>query len=579
MRQLLLSILASACWVVVGFCDSADLIGQSIATQTRSEDEVGCVDLVCLDQKIKSWLPSVAEKVVSLEGGSGVIVTSDGWVMTAGHVSGTPGRKITVRLANGILWPAQTYGVNWQTDIGLVRLLGDRKWPSLKSAQPIEVKPGQWCVAFGYPWDDATATSPAVRIGRVSSVDAARIVSDVPIIGGDSGGPVLNLDGEVIGINSRIRMDVQHNIHVSVGQFSKDWQQLISGAQIGLNASLHSIGDDDKVGRFSRNSSPVQAAMSDLWKPNVSSVVRIECGSLADSDRADPDIVLGTIVSPSGLVISKLSEIVPEYVLAATAADGDKKVKCMVGEATVWAKLLAQDQQLDLVLLQLDSTAQIEFVPAKIADEDNRHTSGVAGQVCVSMVAGKDSKWLGSLGTIMVPIQDFQKIVDRQGFDFGATFGVNSGLFVRGIFPESLAQLAGVKTGDRIQQVAGQSVATEADMRRELGRAASGELVPLTVNRSGRQVELSFENPARKPIVWDRWGGGPFSKRRFGFGDVIAHDTSVSPTDCGGPLLDLQGNVIGINISRSMRNTTFAIPIETVIKFVHEYRRDVKIGR
>ena len=79
--------------------------------------------------------------------------------------------------------------------------------------------------------------------------------------------------------------------------------------------------------------------------------------------------------------------------------------------------------------------------------------------------------------------------------------------------------------------------------------------------------------PGRLPLVWDRWGGGPFSQRRFGFGTVIAHDAVIDPSDCGGPVIDLDGNFLGINVSRAMRTTTYVVPAGKLQALVQTYQQ------
>ena len=73
-------------------------------------------------------------------------------------------------------------------------------------------------------------------------------------------------------------------------------------------------------------------------------------------------------------------------------------------------------------------------------------------------------------------------------------------------------------------------------------------------------------------MVWDRWGGGPFSDRRFGFGTVIAHDGVIDPSDCGGPVIDLNGKFVGVNVSRAMRTTTFVVPATVIQRLVQRYQ-------
>lgn len=70
-------------------------------------------------------------------------------------------------------------------------------------------------------------------------------------------------------------------------------------------------------------------------------------------------------------------------------------------------------------------------------------------------------------------------------------------------------------------------------------------------------MQLGTRPTATSPF--DNWGGGPFSQRRFGFPTVLAHDTTLAPDQCGGPLVDADGNVIGLNIARALRVTSYAL--------------------
>ena len=96
----------------------ADLKGADLKKATVPKTELSVDVLKQLSADAQSLLVSAAEAVVSIDGGSGVIVSEDGWVITASHVCGYPGRQIQVRLANGMKWPATTFGVDRQKDQG-----------------------------------------------------------------------------------------------------------------------------------------------------------------------------------------------------------------------------------------------------------------------------------------------------------------------------------------------------------------------------------------------------------------------------------------------------------------------------
>jgi serine protease Do len=59
--------------------------------------------------------------------------------------------------------------------------------------------------------------------------------------------------------------------------------------------------------------------------------------------------------------------------------------------------------------------------------------------------------------------------------------------------------------------------------------------------------------------------GGPISLRRTNFPNVLQHDTVLQPEQCGGPVVDLDGNVVGINIARAGRVESYAVPAETIL--------------
>jgi serine protease Do len=64
--------------------------------------------------------------------------------------------------------------------------------------------------------------------------------------------------------------------------------------------------------------------------------------------------------------------------------------------------------------------------------------------------------------------------------------------------------------------------------------------------------------------------GGPLSRRRAGFPSVLQHDSVLRPRDCGGPIVDLDGNVVGVNIARASRVASYALPVSVVRPVVAE---------
>jgi serine protease Do len=106
-------------------------------------------------------------------------------------------------------------------------------WPYLKMGNSAEVKDGQWCIVTGHPGGYQPGRKPVVRFGRVLSSDDDLIVSDCTLVGGDSGGPLLDMHGDVIGIHSRIGGELTANMHVPVNLYRDSWDRLASSEMWG----------------------------------------------------------------------------------------------------------------------------------------------------------------------------------------------------------------------------------------------------------------------------------------------------------------------------------------------------------
>ncbi len=118
--------------------------------------------------------------------GSGVIVSKDGYVLTAGHVSGKPGQKMEVVLANGKHYAAKALGANDGIDSGMVKITdappaGGFACVPLGTAK--ELKSGQWVVALGHPGGYQEERGPVLRLGRVLLANSQMLGTDCPLVG------------------------------------------------------------------------------------------------------------------------------------------------------------------------------------------------------------------------------------------------------------------------------------------------------------------------------------------------------------------------------------------------------------
>ncbi len=139
--------------------------------------------------------------------GSGFIISNDGYILTNAHVI-EGGGQIRVGLQDQTQFTAEVVGVDPRTDVAMLKIETDRQLPAVQIGDPGKLKVGQWVLAIGSPFGlEATATQGIISaLGRSLPRDSyvPFIQTDAAVNPGNSGGPLFNLDGEVIGVNSQI---------------------------------------------------------------------------------------------------------------------------------------------------------------------------------------------------------------------------------------------------------------------------------------------------------------------------------------------------------------------------------------
>jgi serine protease Do len=207
-------------------------------------------DLRAIQQQVKRVLDKVIPCTVGVRigsgQGSGVIISADGYVLTAGHVAGQPDRNATIILPDGRQLKAKTLGVNRGIDSGLVKITDKGKWPFVPMGKSADLKRGQWCLAIGHPGGYQAKRTPVVRLGRILEVSDSVLRTTCTLVGGDSGGPLFDLQGNVIGIHSRIGNLITANLHVPVDTYRDTWERLAKGDSWG--GRLGRGGDDAFLG-------------------------------------------------------------------------------------------------------------------------------------------------------------------------------------------------------------------------------------------------------------------------------------------------------------------------------------------
>ena len=281
----------------------------------------------------------------------------------------------------------------------------------------------------------------------------------------------------------------------------------------------------------------------------------------------DKDIALGTVVFSDGYILTKASEL--RGALSVRFADG----------AEYPAKLVGQHRDTDLALLRVDvnNLKPVSFVDTKkVAGGNWLAASGphsdpvtvgivsVATRKLTGLDALIDNLNRGYIGIIM----SLSDPTDADGNVIGAK--------ISEVDPKGAGKKAGLLVDDVVTSVNGTKTPGREALRKALENSRAGDTVKLTVLREGEEkdFELTLTGSTSRP---DRGSiqnamGGELSGRRTGFPAVLQTDMVIQPKDCGGPVVDLNGNVLGINIARAGRVETWVLPSENIKPLLNDLK-------
>ena len=431
---------------------------------------------------------------------SGVLIDEQGIVVTCAHGGLLPGDDVTVVLSSDRKVPAKALGVNRITDVGLIRLQGHGPWPSVKMGDSSEAAEGQPCLIVGYPAPDQGAPErvldvvAAVRPPLGYNAVLLSTSWDYRFFGGMSGGGVFDREGRLIAVHN----GVNRRIEVVKSQ----WDQLLG--ETGLppaQVDAKSIVDDKVANRCSR----------------MAVVIELDHGQVA----------MGTIVDRGGLVLTKSSVV------------GDEVKSRLHDGREVAGKVIRRLRGHDLALVKLDGVTDLDAVRWS---EPHEYLVGTP----VWAPTGKGRRHTGIISTVPraighEPAWTGEGLVESPD---GPLFNGN---------PRSLRDT--FQKGDIVSAIDGRETPTIVALKSAAHSVAEridvGEPVAINLKRAGmetRRVILYPTAPAAMgdlPWPWE-------SARRSGFEAVLTSDLSVSGTDCGGPVLTLDGEFVGISIA-SMR--------------------------
>lgn len=194
-------------------------------------------DLAVIQKAVGDALPKARAATVCVEiqdgSGTGVIVSPDGLVLTAAHVATGVKKKVTIVLEDGTRLKAETLGLVADKDAAMVRITEPGTYPFVEMDRAETTRLGDWVFALGHSGGFDKERGSVVRLGRLVRIASATFQSDCMLIGGDSGGPLFDLAGKLVGIHSRVGQQLQVNMHVPMTEFITHWDGMMKSEFIG----------------------------------------------------------------------------------------------------------------------------------------------------------------------------------------------------------------------------------------------------------------------------------------------------------------------------------------------------------
>lgn len=194
-------------------------------------------DLEVIQKHLTRVLPAAREATVCIElgegSGSGVVVSKEGLILTAAHVTAGVGKEFTVIFEDGTKVQAESLGLDSETDAAMARIIDEGTYPFAPIDRKGSTRLGDWVFSLGHSGGFDKERGSVVRIGRLVRMSDTTIQSDCNLIGGDSGGPLFDLEGQLIGIHSRVGNRLSENMHVPISEFIENWDAMSKGEFIG----------------------------------------------------------------------------------------------------------------------------------------------------------------------------------------------------------------------------------------------------------------------------------------------------------------------------------------------------------
>jgi len=557
------------------------LIGIALTTGTQPGYAQGKADngkklSACISAAVaRGYAASVLMWEVDAESGnrmsaqfSGVVVNSRGTILSAAHVV-MPDKTYKVMFPDGRECIAKGLGrisippTFMLPDAAMLKIVDEGQWPYAEPGWSSSLKVGMPCISIAYP-ESLEQRKPNVRFGHITSLKNTHgfVQSTCIMEPGDSGGPLFDLLGRVIGIHSGIEIPESINYEVPINTYRKYWTALSRSENY---TALPVDTDAITIDTMAANLKIIPINLSHNIKP-VNESLELSCVTIKSELNGRQQQIYGTLFLPDGLSVK------PQFtnntvLLSKSSMVGSNPVVFLPNGETIKATVIARDQANDLVLL-LPARKIAAGIRLKSIKADSI-SIGDLGRLLVSPRPDSVSRFsvLGSLPVNLPKVSSY-------GYIGAVTALKGDNLIFTFIQPNSAAEAGGLKIGDQILSVDGKKVEDPLDFIKALQKYRAGDTTVVAVMRDGENYTkpIVLKYPPQRVINHpaELFAGGK-SQRRDGFNQVLIHDAILKPEESGGPVFDDKGRFIGINIARLSRTSTVIMPVKTIKRFMATY--------
>jgi serine protease Do len=507
---------------------------------------------------------------------SGVVIDSRGLILTCAHHGLAPGTVVTIEFYDGKRRPGRILGRTadpqpgqYAPDLGLALVDEGRDLMAARLSADEGFAAGQICLAVGYPATIRPGQPPLLRAGRLlpGAPDWPWLQTSTNNSPGDSGGPLFDLGGRVIAI-------------ASGGVLVSDYQPVARFHELRDRLEAGDVVVAQKPGARAARARPAQPSVFSPALDLEDRVLQVQRSLIHVLDGPHA-VAAGLIVDPDGWAITKAS-------LVGSRENWQCRLFYVVGgRVIVPGRVVATSPEHDVALMKL------EIREWQIAPWSSKRPAvgklvcsilgGSTGPIQFSVVGSEAEAEPAKLGDVpqiaisVKPKSDGGAPVVVSGDWNSAEFDQYRELIQPG---DVITHLNGMPTpsfpefgrvSDRLLYAL--KANGEVDYHHPAEGAFHGDWVSIGIRRGMENQTIRVPRIHSATAGGLSWHTNPLSLRRESFPRVFAHDQRLRPEQCGGPLVDLAGHVVGINIASADASRTLAIPADVVQGVIAELRK------